>query len=96
MDRILEKLRQHRSATPSRWREVSEIRQSNLSWIRQSREIAIRLLSKMRHDGMTKTDLSNLTGLDENCIQSLLKGKDRVEVETLLTLEKTLSIDLSV
>lgn len=95
MDRILVKLRQHSSSTPSRWREVSENRQANLSWLKQSREIAIRLLSVMRHNEMTQTDLSNITGLDENCIQRLLRGKDKVEAEILSTLEKTLSIDLS-
>lgn len=96
MDRILEKLRQHRSATPSRWREEAEYRQSNISWLKQSREIAIRLLSAMRSKGLTKDDLSKATGLDEGNILRLLKGKEKVESETIIKLEKALAIDLTI
>ena len=96
MDRILERLRQYRSATPSRWREEAQFRQANKNWLKQSREIAIRLLTFMRNKGMSKEELSNTTGLDEMYIMQLLRGKDKVTPETIKKLEDTLEISLSV
>ena len=47
MDNTLNRLRQHQSATPSRWREEAEKRKANKEWLRYSQNIAMRMLDKM-------------------------------------------------
>lgn len=91
MDRVLEKLREHRSEQPSRWREVAEDRQSNLYWLKESRKIAIGLLSKMRNDSISRAELSRLTGINIDVLSTILKGKERVSEENLLKIEKVLN-----
>ena len=58
MDKTLDKLRQHQSATPSRWREEAEKRRSNKEWLRYSQYIAMRMLDKMEADGITQKQLA--------------------------------------
>ena len=53
MDNTLNRLRQHQSATPSRWREEAEKRKANKEWLRYSQNIAMRMLDKMEADGIT-------------------------------------------
>ena len=52
MDNTLNRLRQHQSATPSRWREEAEKRKANKEWLRYSQNIAMRMLDKMEADGI--------------------------------------------
>ena len=53
MDNTLNRLRQHQSTTPSRWREEAEKRKANKEWLRYSQNIAMRMLDKMEADGIT-------------------------------------------
>ncbi len=94
MDRVLEKLREHASPTPSRWREVAEYRQANLDWLKEAREIAIKILSKMRIDGITRGQLAEMTGINPDCISQVLKGKEKVSAETVEKIENALEINL--
>ena len=43
----ISRLREHQSATPSRWRENAEWRMKNRSWLRYSQRIAMMMLDKM-------------------------------------------------
>ena len=54
MDNTLNRLRQHQSATPSRWRAEAEKRKANKEWLRYSQNIAMRMLDKMEADGITQ------------------------------------------
>lgn len=47
MDNILNRLRQHQSATPSRWREEAEKRKANKKWLRYFQNITMHILDKM-------------------------------------------------
>ena len=44
MVEVLEKLKQHQSETPSKWREEAEYRHANKSWLQRSQKIAVKIL----------------------------------------------------
>ena len=46
-EEILSRLKEHESATPSRWRENAEWRMANKSWLRYSQRIAMMMLDRM-------------------------------------------------
>ena len=47
MNNIVQKLSEHRSSTPSKWREEAEFRATNKSWLHYSQHIAMMMLDKM-------------------------------------------------
>lgn len=53
-DNILNRLRQHQSATPSRWREEAEKRKANKKWLRYFQNITMRILDKMEAERILK------------------------------------------
>ncbi|MCH5238101.1 MAG: hypothetical protein J1E95_09945 [Muribaculaceae bacterium] len=57
MEEVLEKLNQHQSETPSKWREEAEFRRANKSWIRRSQKIAVKILSKIVRQQKTSSCL---------------------------------------
>ena len=62
MDKVLEKLKQNESETPSKWCEEAEYRRANKSWLRRSQKIAVKILSKMRESGISQTELAQQNG----------------------------------
>lgn len=94
MDRITEKLRQHQSLTPSKWKEEAEERQANRSWLKHSREIALKMLVKMNDMGMTQSQLAERMGCKQQQISRILKGRENLTLETLSRIEGALDISL--
>ena len=47
MKEVIARLKEHQSATPSKWRERTEWRQQNKLWLRHSQRIAVKMLEKM-------------------------------------------------
>ena len=62
----ISKLREHQSATPSRWRENAEWRMKNRSWLRYSQRIAMMMLDKMEEMNMSQKQLSELMGCSQH------------------------------
>lgn len=91
----MEKLREHKSSNPSRWKEEAEYRQANLSRLKESRSIAIKILSKMRFDGISRIQLSDMTGLNLDMISAVLKGKGQADPEAVEKMENALAISLA-
>lgn len=46
MKEVIERLKEHQSATPSKWSERAEWRQQNKLWLRHSQRIAVKMLEK--------------------------------------------------
>ena len=53
---VIEKLKEHASATPSKWREEAEYRRANKTWLRYSQHIALLMLDKMDILGMNENN----------------------------------------
>lgn len=91
---IVSKLKQHRSATPSKWRENAEWRIENKSWLRYSQHIAMMMLDKMEELGMTQKRLSELMGCSQQYVSKVLKGQENLSLETLTKIERCLQISI--
>ena len=94
MDKVIDFLKAHESATPSRWREEAEWRKANREWLRYSQYIAIRMLSRMDEQHMTQTILAEKMGCSQQYISKVLKGKENLSLETISKIESALEIDL--
>lgn len=91
---IVSKLKEHRSATPSKWRENAEWRMENKSWLRYSQHIAMMMLDKMEELGMTQKRLSELMGCSQQYVSKVLKGQENLSLETLTKIERCLQISI--
>ena len=91
---IISKLREHQSATPSKWCENAQWRMQNKSWLRYSQRIAIMMLSKMDELGMSQKQLSELMGCSQQYVSKVLKGQENLSLETISKIERCLGIQI--
>ena len=94
MDKIISKLKQHQSSTPSKWHENAEWRMANKSWLRYSQQIAMMMLDKMDELGMTQKKLAELMGCSQQYVSKVLKGQENLSLETLSKIERCLNIQI--
>ena len=73
-EETIKKLNEHRSTTPSEWRENAEWRMANKSWLRYSQRIAMMMLDKMEELGLTQKALAERMGCSQQYISRVLKG----------------------
>jgi len=91
---IVAQLKEHQSATPSKWKENAEWRIANKSWLRYSQHIAMLMLDKMEELGMTQKKLSELMGCSQQYVSKILKGQENLSLETLSKIERCLQLQL--
>lgn len=94
MNNTVEKLRQHQSATPSKWREAAEERQANKSWLRFSQSVAMRMLDKMEQMHLTQKGLAELMGCSQQYVSKILKGRENLTLDTMCKIENALHLDI--
>lgn len=92
MIKIISKLKQHQSSTPSKWRENAEWRMANKSWLRYSQQIAMMMLDKMDERNMTQKKLAELMGCSQRYVSKVLKGQENLSLETLSKIERCLNL----
>lgn len=88
------KLNEHRSKTPSKWREKAEWRMTNKSWLRYSQRIAMIMLDKMEELGLTQQGLANRMGCSQQYISRILKGTENLSIETIYKIECALDLEI--
>ncbi|MDY2827681.1 MAG: helix-turn-helix transcriptional regulator [Sodaliphilus sp.] len=94
MKKIVEKLREHRSATPSKWRKEAEFRNTNKSWLRYSQQIAMKMLDRMEEQQLTQKALAERMGCSQQYVSKILKGKENLSIETLCKIEEALQMPI--
>ena len=94
MDNTLNGLRQHQSATPSRWREEAEKRRINKEWLRYSQNVAMRMLDKMEAEGITQKQLAERMNCSQQYVSKILKGCENLSLETVAKIELALGIKI--
>jgi ribosome-binding protein aMBF1 (putative translation factor) len=87
-------LEAHKSETPSKWREEAEWRRDNLSWLRHSQKIAVKVLLQMKQEGLTQKALAERMNCTQQYVSKILKGKENMSLDTLSKLEDALGINL--
>lgn len=91
---VVEKLKEHASPTPSKWKEEAEYRLANKSWLRYSQKIALLMLDKMEQKGITQKQLAEQMSCSQQYVSKILKGKENLSLETLSKIESALSIQI--
>lgn len=94
MRTIVEKLNEHASPAPSKWRESLEYRQENKSWLRYSQRIAMLMLDKMDETGINQKQLAEKMKCSQQYISKILKGRENLSLETLSKIENALGISI--
>ena len=94
MKHIVQKISEHKSSTPSRWREEAEYRAANKDWLRYSQHIAIMMLDKMEELGLTQKSLAERMGCTQQYVSKILKGRENLSIETLCIIEAALQLSL--
>ncbi len=92
--KTLDYLEAHQSPTPSTWREEAEWRRDNWSWLQHSQKIAVKVLLRMKQEGLTQKALAERMNCTQQYISKILKGKENMSLDTLSKLEDALGISL--
>lgn len=93
-EEIISRLKEHESATPSRWRENAEWRMANKSWLRYSQRIAMMMLDRMEELGFTQKSLATKMGCSQQYISRVLKGTENLSIETISKIESALELEI--
>ena len=93
-EEITSRLNEHRSSTPSKWRENAEWRVANKSWLRYSQRIAMMMLDKMEELGLTHKALAERMGCSQQYISRVLKGTENLSIETISKIETALELEI--
>lgn len=88
------RLEEHRSATPSKWREKAEWRMANKSWLRFSQKIAMMMLDKMEELGLTQKGVAERMGCSQQYVSRVLKGTENLSIETISKIERALNLEI--
>lgn len=93
-EQITSKLNEHRSKTPSKWREKAEWRVANKSWLRYSQRIAMIMLDRMEELGLTQKSVAEKMGCSQQYISRVLKGTENLSIETITKIENALELEI--
>ena len=85
MKSIAQRLEEHASPTPSKWRELFDFLETNKSWLRHSQNIAMLMLDRMEELGMSQKP---------QYISKVLRGRENLSLETLTKIENALEISI--
>jgi antitoxin component HigA of HigAB toxin-antitoxin module len=89
---IISNLKKHQSSTLSKWHENAEWCVANKSWLRYSQHIAMLMLDRMEELDITQKQLSELMGCNQQYISKVLKGQEKLSLETISKIETCLQI----
>lgn len=92
MSKALEFLKEHESATPSRFVEEAQWRRENQGWLKWSRNVALSLIDYMQSNNMTRAGLANKLGVTPQYVSKLLSGKVNFSFKSIYEIEEKLGI----
>lgn len=93
-EEIIEKLNQHKSSTPSQWREKGIWRKENKIWLRYSQRIAMMMLDRMEELGLSQKSLAERMNCSQQYISKVLKGSENLSIETISKIETALELNI--
>lgn len=91
---IISKLKQHQSPTPSRWRENAINRMNNKPLLQYTMHMAMIILDEMENKHISMEQLANQIGCDQQCLESILKGKEILAPEIRDKIQTYLNINI--
>ena len=93
MERAIEVVKKNQVENGQWHKEAAEARES-WGWMKYSMQIALKVRSKMKADGITQCALAAKLGCTQQYVSLILKGKENLTLETIAKLESALHIDL--
>lgn len=93
MERAIEIVKKNQVESVCWQKEAVEDR-NNWAWKKYSMQIALKVRSKMKADGMTQCALASKLGCTQQYVSLILKGKENLTLETIAKLESALQINL--
>ncbi len=93
MNRAIEIVKENQIVS-DRWQSEATEARDNWGWMRYSMQIALKVRSKMKADGITQCILATRLGCTQQYVSLILKGKENLTLETIAKLESALHIDL--
>lgn len=94
MKAIPERLYNHKSATPSKWKEKALARRENKEWLRYSQHIAMLMLDRMEELGLAQKAVAERMGCSQQYISRVLKGTENLSIETIFKIESALDLQI--
>ena len=94
MKSIAQRLEEHASPTPSKWRELFDFLETNKSWLRHSQNIAMLMLDRMEELGMSQKQLAEKMNCSPQYISKVLRGRENLSLETLTKIDNALKISI--
>lgn len=94
MTSLNDKLSKITSAQPSGWREKAVERRESREWLKRAASIGVKVLQALRRQGITQRELAERMGVSAQQVNKIVKGSENLTLETLVKLEKALSVQL--
>lgn len=91
---LQEKIKRLISDRPSEWKKEAAERIANQGWKRNSRAVALRVLSILQERKMNQSALAGLMGVSQQQISKIVSGQENLTFETIDKLENALGIEL--
>lgn len=93
MNKAIDIVKANRAAG-DQWQKEAIHARDNWPWIKYSMQIALKVRSKMKAEGITQCALAAKLGCTQQYVSLILKGKENLTLETIAKLESALHIDL--
>lgn len=93
MDKAIEIVKKNQ-IEDSRWQIEATEAKDNWDWMKYSTQIALRVRSEMKLNGITQCTLASKLGCTQQYVSLILKGKENLTLETIAKLESALQIHL--
>lgn len=91
---IISKLKQHQSPTQSMWRENAINRMENKALLQYTRHMAMIILDEMENKDISMEQLANQIGCDQQCLESILKGKEILTPDIMDKIQSCLNLNI--
>jgi DNA-binding XRE family transcriptional regulator len=72
----------------------AKFRVENHYWLKESKRIAFKILSKLKELGMTQKQLAEMMGVSPQQINKWVKGNEKFSLDTLLKLQEVLDVPI--
>lgn len=90
--KAIEFLVSQESEIPSRFTEEATWRKENASWLRWSRQLAVKLIGYMQDNGLKRADLALKLGVSPQYVSKLLSGTENLSFKSIANIEERLGI----
>ena len=93
MNKAIDIVKANRAAG-DQWQKEAIHARDNWPWMKYSMQIALKVRSKMKAEGITQCTLASRLGCTQQYVSLILKGKENLTLETIAKLESALQISL--